>query len=182
MKIGEFIEEVIVAYQIQRNTKSVPIKIELGDNIWYLYSRESNSSISTGVVNFITPYGYVYIYPSSSIPSEDIKVSLRYANDTQSFHYPFYSLINKGQVKITINPLTSQISNNTIVNSTGTTVNAGRLVLPTNIIISNGTSSWQTPTLTEWKPVVASVKTKVCECGKEKHGFARHSNWCELFE
>lgn len=23
---------------------------------------------------------------------------------------------------------------------------------------------------------------KVCECGKEKHGFARHSTWCDLYE
>lgn len=23
-----------------------------------------------------------------------------------------------------------------------------------------------------------TIKTK-CECGKEKHGFASHSNWCE---
>ena len=26
------------------------------------------------------------------------------------------------------------------------------------------------------------VKRKVCECGKEKHGFANHSDWCDLNE
>lgn len=25
-------------------------------------------------------------------------------------------------------------------------------------------------------------KQKVCECGKEKHGFASHANWCDLHE
>lgn len=25
-------------------------------------------------------------------------------------------------------------------------------------------------------------KAIVCECGKEKHGFASHSNWCEMKE
>jgi hypothetical protein len=24
--------------------------------------------------------------------------------------------------------------------------------------------------------------TKECECGKDKHGFARHSNWCVKYE
>lgn len=26
------------------------------------------------------------------------------------------------------------------------------------------------------------TKTKICECGKEKHGFASHSTWCDLHE
>jgi len=25
-------------------------------------------------------------------------------------------------------------------------------------------------------------KTKICECGKEKHGFANHSDWCPLYQ
>jgi hypothetical protein len=24
------------------------------------------------------------------------------------------------------------------------------------------------------------VKVKICECGKERHGFASHSRWCDL--
>lgn len=28
------------------------------------------------------------------------------------------------------------------------------------------------------KVIEKSNETKVCECGKDKHGFANHSNWC----
>lgn len=24
------------------------------------------------------------------------------------------------------------------------------------------------------------LNQKVCECGKEKHGFAKHSDWCDI--
>lgn len=27
---------------------------------------------------------------------------------------------------------------------------------------------------------LTNPKVKVCECGKEKHGFAKHANWCDL--
>lgn len=29
-------------------------------------------------------------------------------------------------------------------------------------------------------PVVSSDQKPVCECGKEKHGFAKHAGWCKI--
>jgi hypothetical protein len=26
------------------------------------------------------------------------------------------------------------------------------------------------------------TKVKTCECGKDKHGFGSHSNWCDLYK
>lgn len=32
------------------------------------------------------------------------------------------------------------------------------------------------------KDLEAFNPERKCECGKEKHGFARHSEWCDLYE
>lgn len=47
-------------------------------------------------------------------------------------------------------------------------------VLPPGLTINHIGHDWAFDTI--------NIKSPICECGKDKHGFASHSNWCEKFE
>lgn len=39
------------------------------------------------------------------------------------------------------------------------------------------------PTVPEWAlSMVSLMRRKVCECGKDRHGFMGHSTWCPLYQ
>lgn len=41
-----------------------------------------------------------------------------------------------------------------------------------------GTYSYQVDLVKEFDKLIDESKEKACECGKDKHGFASHSDWC----
>ena len=42
---------------------------------------------------------------------------------------------------------------------------------------------WKAIDLSQFdKPTVTMPKPRTCECGKDTHGFASHSTWCDLYE
>lgn len=71
-----------------------------------------------------------------------------------------YSITNTGNASVTVTLPTAHNANNTTISINGTAV---------------------TP-MTDRTFTINPMHSPICECGKEKHGFASHSGWCDIKE